>query len=147
MKKRIFNLTIFALIWLFSVSLISAQEKEITETEFNKIVSNAVRNLENKTYRLTETEKYFPDKNGEAERTEINLTEIVLPDKRRTVKEIKSPTENSKYERIWDGKNLYTRKNNENWEKFSGGGSENKNSTRSIPAISAALPEESLPNS
>lgn len=98
------------------------EDNEIKEKDFNVMLINAKKSLDGKTYRLTETEKYFPDKDGEAESTELNIDEFVLPDKTRTVKDISSPTENSRIERIWDGKNLYARKNNESWEKFSGGG-------------------------
>ncbi len=122
MKQKFFSLIIFLTVLLFSFAVISAQEKVITETDFDKIVADADKNIDGKTYRLTETEKYFPDKNGEAESTKINLTEFVLPDKRRTVRDVASIAEFGRYETIWDGKTYYTRKNFEDWQSYRGGG-------------------------
>ena len=117
------------LIFIFSVFCaltaflnISAQEKIISENEFKEIQAKAKEKLQNKIYRLTKTEEQFSDRNLEPEKVEINILEIVPPDKRREVNEIKSPNENSKREEIWDGKNQYVRENNGDWKKYSGGG-------------------------
>ncbi len=112
-------------------SLVLAQEKTnekatnqnlIEESEFNKILSKAEENLKDKTYRRTKTEEVFADRDAAAKSVKIEILEIVPPNKRREVEEIKSSTENRKIERIWDGKNLYERENNGEWKKYSGGG-------------------------
>ena len=135
MKLKISNSITILIISLLFFTVASCQQKpsvekdskkvednEIKESDFNEILANAKKSLDKKTYRLTETEKYFPDKNGEAESTEINITEFVLPDKRRTVKDISHPTKVSRYETIWDGENYYAKKDNEDWKRFMGGG-------------------------
>jgi len=72
---------------------------------------------------LTETIEYFPDRDANVEGITTKILEIVVPDKKREVEEIKSPTKNSKLERIWDGKNLYEKQNDGEWKKYGGGSS------------------------
>lgn len=112
-------------------SCVAAQEKPnpnannnnvVKENEFREILSKATENLKGKIYRLTKTEENFSDRAANAERIFINILEIVPPDKRREIEEVKSATENTRTERLWDGKNLYERKNDGEWKKYSGGG-------------------------
>ena len=97
-------------------------ENIIQESVFNEILTKATENLKGKTYRLTKTEEDFADRNSSSESITTNILEIVPPDKRREVEEVKSPTKNTRLERIWDGKNLYEKENNGEWKKYSGGG-------------------------
>jgi len=115
----------------FLSSYASAQEKSIEkssnqnvikESEFKEILSKATENLKDKTYRLTKTEENFADRNAASESVKINILEIIPPDKRREVEEVKSATKKTRLERIWDGKNLYEKKDNGEWKKYSGGG-------------------------
>jgi hypothetical protein len=108
-------------------SCVSAQEKTINEKvikekEFKEIQAKATERLRDKIYRLTKTEERFSERGAKPQSVKINILETVPPNKRRELEEIKSPTENSKTERIWDGKNLYKRENDGEWEKYSGGG-------------------------
>jgi len=123
MSKKL-NFTIFFVTVLTAFLSCSAQQKEISAKEFEEIQSKATEKLTDKTYRLTKTEEYFPDRNGGAspERVNTRITEIVQPDKKREVEELKSSKENTRTERIWDGKNLYVKENNRDWKKYNGGG-------------------------
>lgn len=112
-------LTIF-LIFAFSAS---GQERVITETEFKEILTKGEQNLKDKIYRLTKTREIFPDRNLSSESINIEINEYVPPNKWREVVELKSPSKNTKTERLWDGKNLYERENDGEWKKYSGGGS------------------------
>ena len=112
-------------------SLVLGQEKTnekttnqnlIEESEFNKILSKAEENLKGKTYRRTKTEEVFADRDATSESVKIEILEVIPPNKRREVEEIKSSTENRRIERIWDGKYLYQKENDGEWKKYSGGG-------------------------
>ncbi len=89
-----------------------SDENAVEESKFEEILANATENLKGKIYRLTKTEEDFSDRAANAERVETNILEIVLPDKRREVQEIKSATENTRLETIWDGKSFYEKRNN-----------------------------------
>ncbi len=101
----------------------TSDENIIEESKFNELLAKTTENLKGKTYRLTETIDYFPDRDANVERVTTKILEIAVPDKRREVEEIKSPTENSRVERIWDGKNLYKKQDDGEWEKYLGGSS------------------------
>jgi hypothetical protein len=94
----------------------------IEENKFTVILAKATENLKGRTYRLTKTEETFADRDAEPEATSKNILEVVPPNKGREVSELKSAEKNAKTERIWDGKNLYERKNDGEWRKYSGGG-------------------------
>ncbi|MDQ3061947.1 MAG: hypothetical protein M3R14_03665 [Acidobacteriota bacterium] len=123
--KRRFDYTIFLLFafTIFLTSCVSAQEKQFTEKEFKEIQAQATEKLQSKTYRLTKTEENFSDREVNPRSVKISILEIVPPNKKREVEELKSPTKNTKEERIWDGKNLYVRENDNDWKKYNGGGS------------------------
>lgn len=95
-------------------------ENAIEEGKFREIISKATAGLEKKTYRLTKTEEDFSDRKAAAEVVETNILEIVQPNKRREVKEIKSPTENTRLETIYDGKMFYEKKDNGEWTTYTG---------------------------
>ena len=101
---------------------VKTNENVIKESEFNEVLSKATENLKGKTYRLTKTEEDFNNRNASSESVTINILEIVPPNKRREVEEVKSPSKNTRIERIWDGKNLYEKENDGEWKKYSGGG-------------------------
>lgn len=140
MRRTLFNLSITLLAFGFGLSFLSScasaqvktevktngtgsNENVIEESKFKELLAKTSENLKGRTYRLTETINYFPDRNANAERVTTKILEIVVPDKKREVEEIKSPTENSRIERIWDGKNLYEKQNDGEWKKYSGGDS------------------------
>ena len=106
-----------------------SNENIIEESKFKELLAKTTENLKGKTYRLIETIDYFPDRQANVESVTIKILEIVAPDKRREVEEIKSPTKNSRLERIWDGKNLYEKQDDGEWKKYSGGGSGGGNFT------------------
>ena len=97
-------------------------ENVIKENEFKEILANATGKLKDKIYRLTKTEENFADRNGKSESVKTKILEIVPPDKRREVEEVKSAAENYRVERIWDGRNLYEKKDDGAWKKYLGGG-------------------------
>jgi len=100
-----------------------SNENIIEESKFKELLAKTAENLKGKTYRLTETIEYFPDRDANVEGITTKILEIVVPDKKREVEEIKSPTKNSRLERIWDGKNLYEKQNDGEWKKYGGGSS------------------------
>lgn len=110
---------------LMTFSFAYSQEKTIDESEFTEIIKKTEKNLEGKTYRLTKTKESFIDKELKPEFVEVSLKETVPPNKWRTVEEYKSATKNTKTERIWDGQNLYERKDDGAWAKYLGGGGVN----------------------
>ena len=99
-----------------------ADANVIEESKFKELLAKATEILKGKTYRLTETIEYFPDRDANSESVTTKILEILQPDKRREVEKIKSPTKNSRLERIWDGKNLYEKQDDGEWKKYSGGG-------------------------
>ena len=130
------GLLIFVMSFSFFTFCASAQEKTekksnekvfneniIEESIFKELLAKTTENLKGKTYRLTETIEYFPDRDAKVESVTTKIFELIPPDKRREVEEIKSPTENSRVERIWDGKNLYQKENDGEWVKYLGGNS------------------------
>lgn len=132
----------FGIVASFLCSCASAQEKAnnnsngktsnenvIEESKFKELLAKTTENLKDKTYRLTETTEYFPDRDANVESVATKILEIVVPNKRREVEETKSPTKNSRLERIWDGKNLYEKQDDGEWKKYSGGGGTNANIT------------------
>ena len=146
MRRTLFYLSVALLAFGIGLSFLSscasAQEKIekksnekvsneniIEESKFKELLAKTTENLKGKTYRLTETIEYFPDREANAEGVTTKILEIVVPDKRREVEEIKSPTKNSRLERIWDGKNLYEKQNDGEWKKYSGGSSINSDYT------------------
>lgn len=125
----------FGLCSFLLISCASAQEKNITksnekkfdenaieEGKFKEILAKATQNLKGQTYRLTKTIENFYDRDANSESVETNILEIVQPDKKREVEEFKSAAKNTRTERIWDGKNLYEKVNDGEWEKYGGGG-------------------------
>lgn len=129
------TLLIFGIYAFLLSSCASAQEKTntksdakvadvnvIEESKFKELLAQTAENLKGKTYRLTETIEYFPDRDANVESLTTKILEIIPPNKKRQVEEIKSPTKNSREERIWDGKNLYEKQNEGEWKKYSGGG-------------------------
>ena len=100
-----------------------SDENIIEEGKFKELLAKTAANLKGRTYRLTEMIEYFPDRDANVEGVTTKILEIVMPDKRREVEEIKSPMKNSRLERIWDGKNLYVKQNDGEWKKYSGGSS------------------------
>ncbi len=121
MKSKLYY-TIFLAITLTAFIDCSAQEKAFGEKEFREIQTKATEKLQDKIYRLTVTEENFFDRNTNPESVKTKIFETIPPNKKREVEEIKSPTENIKTERIWDGKNLYVRENDGDWKKYDGGG-------------------------
>jgi len=67
-------------------------------------------------------DRIFSRRDANVENVTTKILEIIPPNKRREVEEIKSPTKNSRVERIWDGKNLYEKENCGEWKKYLGGG-------------------------
>jgi len=122
-----FSYTIFFAIILTVFLNVSAQERVIEEKEFMGIHAGATENLKGKTYRLIKTEELFSDRRASSQRVNINILEIVQPNKRREVEEIKSQEKNAKTERIWDGKSLFIRENDGDWRKYYGGNSSSGN--------------------
>lgn len=99
-----------------------AQEKILTESEFNAILERTESKLKTQNYRLTKTEELFLKPNEKAENVRIEIKEVVLPNKWREVIEERSKDKTSKTERLWDGSKLYKRENDGEWKKFDGGG-------------------------
>ncbi len=140
MRRTLFYLSVgllaFGICAFLLSSCASAQEKTntksnekvvdeniIEESKFKEILAKATENLKDKTYRLTKTEESFSDRNTTAISLTTNILERIPPDKERKIEEVKSPTKNTRSERIWDGKNLYTKENDGDWKKYSGGSS------------------------
>lgn len=101
----------------------TADEHIIEENKFKELLVKTAANLEGKTYRLTETIEYLSDRDANVESVTTKILEIIPPDKWRKVEEAKSPTTNTRMERIWDGKNLYVKENDGEWKKYLGGDS------------------------
>ena len=114
--KTFFNQTILLALVLALFSCTLAQEKRFDEQEFKAIQTKAEGRLENRTYRSTKTTESFSDRDANPRSIEINILEIVLPNKKRVVEEYKSETRNNKTEMIYDGKNLYIRENDGKWK-------------------------------
>ena len=140
MRCYTFYLSVVLLAFGISISLLNscalAQEKTNTksnektatvnvveESKFKELLAKATDNLKGKTYRLTKTKEDFTDRNANPESVGVNILEIVQPNKKREVEKLKSPTKNTRLERIWDGKNLYEKENDGEWKKYDGGGS------------------------
>jgi hypothetical protein len=117
-------------------SCVSAQEKTnaksndkastdnvLEENKFKEILAKATANLEGKIYRSTKTEEYFPDREANSESVKTNILEVIPPDKTRVIEQVKSRTENTRLERLGDGQNLYEKRNDGEWGKYSGGSS------------------------
>lgn len=121
-----FALSVFGIVSIYPNYHVLAQEKSversISESDFKEVLSKADSLLNGKIYRMTKTEETFTDRETNPQRVETNILETVPPNKRREVEVIKSATENSRTERIWDGKNFYKKENDGKWQKFSGGG-------------------------
>ena len=146
MRRYTFYLAVALLVFgsslFFLSSCASAQEKTntksdekksdeniIEEGKFKEIIAGATENLKGKTYRLTKRKENFSDRDASSESVETNTLEIVPPDKKREIEEVKSATKNTRLERIWDGKNLYVKQNDGEWKKYSGGNSGGGNFT------------------
>ena len=140
MRRTAFYLSVALLaLWICSSVLsacVSAQEKTnaksnekastdnvLEENKFKEILAKATENLEGKIYRSTKTEEYFPDREANSESVKTNILEVIPPDKSREIEQVKSRTENTRLERLWDGQNLYKKRNDGEWEKYSGGSS------------------------
>jgi hypothetical protein len=112
------------LICLIALSFtVVGQAHDLTEQQFNEIKALAEGKLSGRTYRLTETTETFPVRDGAVESVRVHITEIVPPNERREVDDLKSPERTERTERIWDGKFLYERRDNGAWSKYDGGGS------------------------
>ncbi len=140
MRRKLFYLSVVLLAFGFGLSFLSScasaqvktevktnekvsNENVIEEGEFKELLAKTSENLKGRNYRLTETTDYFPDRSANVESVTTKILEIVMPDKKREVEEIKSPTKNSRSETIWDGKNLYEKQNDGEWKTYSGSGS------------------------
>lgn len=118
--------TQFVSIWIFvllTTSCLFGQEREVGGPEFALIQTEAMDYLKEKTYRLTLTTEYFEDRNLPITNKLVNINEFEVPGKWRTIEERYSNGKIIREERLWEGKNLYTRTNDGKWEKYSGGGS------------------------
>lgn len=114
--------TFFAWLILFGfVSLSFAQEKIITENEFNDILAKTAEQLKTANYRLTKTEQLFLKPGEKPEKVRIEINEYIRPNKWREVVKEESKDKSSVNERLWDGKNLYVRENDGMWQIYAGG--------------------------
>lgn len=110
-------------LFISSFAQISTVKNDIPETAFLAIEAKGADILKASSYRLTRTFEYFEVRDKPGKIFETSLKEVIQPDKWRTKEEREYDGKRTKEERLWDGKALYTRSNDGEWGKFSGGSS------------------------
>lgn len=142
MKKII--LTIF-LSYAFAASAagqVTTLKNDIPESQYRAAETKAAELLKTANFRSIWTKEYFADRAKAAILQERTLIELIPPDKKRMVDEKFYDTP-SRVERIWVDKVLYEKRNDEAWQKYSGGTGINqriesgqvKNQFRHLPSI------------
>lgn len=101
----------------------STIKNDIPEVEFLSIEAKGADILKASSYRLTRKFEHFEVRDKPGRIFETSLKEVIRPDKWRTIEEKEYDGKRTKEERLWDGKALYVRKNDGEWDKFSGASS------------------------
>jgi hypothetical protein len=101
----------------------SGQKNDISEFAFASMLERASEALEKSSYREMRKLERFGDRSRAGTITESSLKEVLRlePPRWRTVEERLVDGKKDREERLWDGKALYTRKNDGPWQKFAGG--------------------------
>lgn len=117
-------------------------KNDIPESQYLAAEAKAKELLKTANFRSVWALEYLEDRSKNAKLSKKKLREVLLPNTWRTVEETfyEKPT---RVERIWDGKALYEKRNDEPWQKFSGGsGSDSriesgqiKNQFRFVPSV------------
>ena len=117
-------------------------KNDIPESQYLAAEAKGEELLKTANYRSVWTKGYVETGTKLAKLQEATFREVVHPDKWRTVEEAFGDKP-SRVERIWVDKALYEKRNDEPWQKFSGGGGvggriesgQVKNQYRFLPAI------------
>ncbi|MGB2752433.1 MAG: hypothetical protein WBC19_10290 [Pyrinomonadaceae bacterium] len=141
MKFTALILTLF-LVAVTAAGQVTTLKNDIPESQYLAAEAKAAGILKTANYRSVWTKEYFEDRAKAATLQERTLIELIPPDKRRIVDE-KFYDKPSRVERIWVDKALFEKRNDEPWQKYSGGTGINqriesgqvKNQFRYLPAI------------
>lgn len=96
-------------------------KNDIHMSVFLDVQDKANELLKKSSYRLTKTSEFCKDRDKPGKTTGKLLREVLQPGKWRTVEESENDGKTRKEERVWDGKALYVKQNDGEWERFSGG--------------------------
>lgn len=119
MKIAVFILMMF-LAAVTAAGQVTTLKNDIPESQYVAAEAKAAELLKTANYRSVWTKEYFADRSKAATLQERTMIELIPPDKRRVVDE-KFYDKPSRVERIWVDKALYEKRNDEPWEKYSGG--------------------------
>ena len=121
---KIPKLILILAVLVFSALSLTAQTRDISEKEFIEIDAKGEALLKASSHRLTRKLEYFEDRLKPGRVSENYLEEFLVPNKRHTVEE-KFYNKPDRTERIWDGKFLYVKVNDGEWERYDSGASVN----------------------
>lgn len=133
---------VLCLLWILAgFTIISAQETVIQKSDFETIIKNATDILKAKPHRVTVTSKTNVNGKPQESTSAKTIVEVAATDKRRSVREYKSATQNSKREFIRFGDKTYSRENEGQWKQ---GGMQNSPSEGNLKTVAEQIQYESL---